>query len=523
MLSDALLKHDPSQRNWQRSSEIALNDLVFFPRHIKLREFLIECFKNLKQWDKVDAELNYILELRLPDNALIDRCIQLKRIIMLQDKVNIPRLCDLNPSPMVICTITTCRRLDLFIQTMDSFMAQCDHHLIHKYICVDDNSSASDRQVMRERYPFITFVYKSVDEKGHWQSMRMLAQHVADFKAPYVVHLEDDWLFCDGKHAIQNSLEILHYDDEVHQVQFNLNYVETLSQNFAGGVIRRTPTMLRYYHHEHCVTQDEKEAFQVRYPLQPHCNYWPHFSLRPSVIRSETFTSLPFNNVLGFERVAANYFTQQGYKTAFLQYAICNHIGRSLADRHSITKLNAYDLMREPQFIPFKRFKYVVINEGGMDGFYARNTIDFKVTTLKVSTQHTNNVCHKALWCKLQSDSDSDYYVILEDGVTLCDQFACKVNRILMMMTGEDIIVLGAHMTETGFEGYKVDGLVVCDTATCLKCSNGGSFGYVVSKKGARALVTTLKHCNNESIGKVIQLAADSITTAYTRPFMCHM
>jgi len=43
---------------------------------------------------------------------------------------------------LITFTVTTCKRLDLFEKTMNSFIHCClDRHLIGRWVCVDDNSS----------------------------------------------------------------------------------------------------------------------------------------------------------------------------------------------------------------------------------------------------------------------------------------------------------------------------------------------------------------------------------------------
>ena len=56
-------------------------------------------------------------------------------------------------------TITTCKRFNLFQQTMDMFILNCqDVHTISEWLCVDDNSSQEDRSKMQSLYPFFKFI-----------------------------------------------------------------------------------------------------------------------------------------------------------------------------------------------------------------------------------------------------------------------------------------------------------------------------------------------------------------------------
>ena len=85
----------------------------------------------------------------------------------------------------VTITTTTCKRTDLITRTIDSFL-ECvlDYKkYVKEWIIIDDNSSEKDRAFMKERYPFIRFIYKDQNNKGHPRSMNMFLDEV---KTPYV-------------------------------------------------------------------------------------------------------------------------------------------------------------------------------------------------------------------------------------------------------------------------------------------------------------------------------------------------
>ena len=108
-----------------------------------------------------------------------------------------------NNLPLVSFTITSCKRFDLFEQTINSFL-NCveDVHLIDNWYCIDDNSSEEDRHKMKMLYPFFTFYLKTNEEKGHPQSMNIIRNLV---KTPYLIHLEDDFKFFSKKKYITDS------------------------------------------------------------------------------------------------------------------------------------------------------------------------------------------------------------------------------------------------------------------------------------------------------------------------------
>lgn len=97
--------------------------------------------------------------------------------------------------------ITTCKRLPLFIKTVDSFLSSLGglpsaRSAVCSFLVVDDSSDDGDREVMKARYPEFEFVWKRPEEKGHARSMNMILDRV---ETRYLLYLEDDWLFLPGE------------------------------------------------------------------------------------------------------------------------------------------------------------------------------------------------------------------------------------------------------------------------------------------------------------------------------------
>lgn len=247
----------------------------------------------------------------------------------------------------VLLTFTTCKRLDLFIKTVNSFMKNCsDIGRIGYFYCVDDNSSFEDREKMRTMYPFINFYFKSLEEKGHRPSMNIIWDKLNELKPKYWLHMEDDWLFLKQDDYISKSIAILeqHEEKNIHQVLFNRNYGETFeSYNIVGGE--------RFVN-----TQYPKQPLLLHVKDQPglkgpNSSYWPHYSFRPSVSRTSIILELgnfdSENNF--FERDYADKYFEKGYKSAFFDEITCLHTGK-LTTENNDQKQNAYALNDMEQF-----------------------------------------------------------------------------------------------------------------------------------------------------------------------------
>jgi GR25 family glycosyltransferase involved in LPS biosynthesis len=252
----------------------------------------------------------------------------------------------------VTLTITTCRRLSLFVGTVSSFLNACaDLDLVDRWVCVDDGSTEADRAEMQRLFPFFEFVWKGPEDRGHARSLNSIRRLV---RTPYLVHLEDDWHFFARRPYIGPAIEILESRLDLGQVLFNRNYAETLAdRDIPGGTAMRAPRDgPRYVLHEY---HPQGSAGARRFDELhggPSCAYWPHFSLRPSVLRASVLAHLgPFaEDGPHFEREYAERYVCAGHRSAFFDGVHAVHTGRLTSERGHPAKANAYLLNGEPQF-----------------------------------------------------------------------------------------------------------------------------------------------------------------------------
>lgn len=252
-------------------------------------------------------------------------------------------------SPVYTFSITTCKRLDLFKKTMNSFLQCCtDLLLFDEWICVDDNSDEEDRKEMKRLYPFFKFYWKKPAEKGHARSMNLILNLTRE--TTYLFHMEDDWQFFLRRNYLTSLTTILASDVSLGQVLINRNYAETETEgDLQGGIY--VDKVFRYYVHEHTRNSQELEKFISKYGNIRSSSYWPHYSLRPSLLRREILTKIGEydEKSVHFERNYADRYLQANYLSAFMEGMSCYHIGR-LTSEIGGEKLNAYDLNSESQF-----------------------------------------------------------------------------------------------------------------------------------------------------------------------------
>jgi tetratricopeptide (TPR) repeat protein len=258
------------------------------------------------------------------------------------------------PPGDVTVTITSCRRLDLFEATMSSFLrcAADDLADVARWVCVDDRSSAADRARMQERFPFLELVGKGDEDAGHARSMNLLRGLV---DTELWLHLEDDWHFVVRSRLISRARAVLDHDPDVAQVLFNRNYAETLEdRDLVGGDVGRTDGGVRYRRHVHLAGEELDRAVAALEPGQRTNVWWPHYSLRPSLSRTEALVALgPFDEAAPHPELdLAHRFTAAGLRAAFLDDVVCLHTGPLTSDRGPDRRPDAYVLNDQVRFGP---------------------------------------------------------------------------------------------------------------------------------------------------------------------------
>ncbi|MEE9571829.1 MAG: glycosyltransferase, partial [Candidatus Neomarinimicrobiota bacterium] len=246
-------------------------------------------------------------------------------------------------NPFILISFTTCKRWDLFQQTMNSILNHWgDYDKIDYWFCVDDNSSEKDRQSMKETYPWMDYYMKTSQEKGHRESMNIIWNKIAQLKPTYWIHMEDDFLFYKKYNYIGKAIECIqnYKEKNIKQVLFNRGYGETIEDYDITSYI---PLDNEFSLHDH-----KQGHFSTR-----NCHYWPHYSFRPSLIKTDAIMALgnyDSHNQF-FEMDYANRWNDAGYKSAFINYITNRHIGRLTSERHNKDLPNAYELNDEGQFV----------------------------------------------------------------------------------------------------------------------------------------------------------------------------
>ncbi len=256
---------------------------------------------------------------------------------------------DRRQTPRVILTFTTCKRFDLFQQTVNSILNMwTDINMIDYWFCVDDNSSEEDREKMQLAYPWIDYYMKTPAEKGHRPSMKIIWNKLNELQPEYWIHMEDDFLFHTPGSYVYKPMQMMvdsrNSGYNVRQILYNRNYAETIRDYTIQG-----HKILRRMAHEVALHQ-YKVGGGFDYG---NCHYWPHYSFRPSLIDVAAILTIGNYDTPNqfFEMDYANRWMQMGFLSGFYNHITNRHIGRLTSERNDQTHKNAYELNDESQFV----------------------------------------------------------------------------------------------------------------------------------------------------------------------------
>ena len=428
--------------------------------------------------------------------------------------------------PKIIITFTTCKRLDLFKQTVNSILnTWLDKDRIDYWYCVDDNSSKEDREYMIRNYSWIKYYMKSEKEKGHRMSMNIIWEKLKELKPKYWIHMEDDFLFYKKMNYIEESIKGLELtnDNNVKQILFNRNYGETIRDyRIVGHEVKNNDIVIH---------NNKEGIFGYN-----NCHYWPHYSFRPSLIDVETILKLgnyDSDNTF-FEMDYAKRWREQGYKSGFFNYLTNQHIGKLTSDK---TTPNAYILNNENQFnnnyikiVNLKRRKdrkehtiniFEKENITNYEFYEAVDGNELELTNEIIELFQGNDfgnkkgvigcaLSHYNLWKKLIEDKETNYYLIFEDDIQEYYKLNQTIKEYQNEMKEKEIIFFGYSMFEKDrnkeIYNSKIDEVKI--TKLEKQKYIGGTFMYSINKIGAKKLIDYIsKNGIKHGIDYIIKIA----------------
>lgn len=459
--------------------------------------------------------------------------------------------------------MTTCKRLDLFRKTVNSFIECCldlTYISIDKWLVIDDNSSEEDRLEMKKLYPFMTFIFKTPSQKGHARSINLLLRNV---KTPYIFHLEDDWQFYHKDYFLTHLLQVINEDESYKQVLLNNMYSETPDQEYLVGGIQKTTIAtpcLNYIIHEYVTDEKDKQDFNTKWGFKPNCSYWPHFSFRPGITDMSIFKTLGDfkEDVWHFEMNFAHEYVKQGYLTCFLPGMVCKHTGKLTHDKDGI---NAYVLNNEVQFYgekiltwmkrlniqyinldrrPDRKFLFESIMKNISTPITRFSAVDGNKLTMTPQLYHLFDkndynyrrgivgcaLSHIKIWINhLYSDSPKDILMVMEDDLYFNpkydeNKFEDTVEKCIDEMHKNDIDLLFIQYTKRNSVTHDDSFMIrIVNYNEAYDLSHGGTGCYIITKKGIEKLLEFINETSmTNAIDTMMQKSADVMKVGYVFP-----
>lgn len=212
-------------------------------------------------------------------------------------------------TPEVSFVITTCNRLDLLEQTLNSFFELCKFPF-KEYVMTDDSGDDSVYTQLVAKWGHKFKIIQNNPKLGLSKSIDRLWNAVS---TEYIFHCEDDWKFDANPYLIEESLSILQEHDHVHQVQVRHIYDtphkpdEQLYSTLNFANFRKLPWWR---------------------------NEWTGYSWNPGLRRKSDYHNMFPNGIqeFGDEIDCSKHSMKFNYLAVMLENTACAHIGY---DRHT--------------------------------------------------------------------------------------------------------------------------------------------------------------------------------------------
>lgn len=213
---------------------------------------------------------------------------------------------------ITVC-LTSCNRFNLLKETLDTFFST-NSYPIERFIITEDSGNLEMKNKILNSYGDKIELIFNEKNLGLYKSIDNMYNVV---NTEYIFHCEDDWKFFNNRNFMQQSLDILETQQNIHQVWLRS------TQSISSWVIPQS-----YY----TVKNTEYRMMQI-----PHCGDWCGFSHNPGLRRKSDYVSMfpngysefiiPDKSIVFTEHNCNLHAMKQGYRAAILMQEACDHIG----------------------------------------------------------------------------------------------------------------------------------------------------------------------------------------------------
>ena len=239
-------------------------------------------------------------------------------------------------------SITTCKRLDFFLETINSLKKYCtDFQVIDEIIHFDDSSSNEDRAQMEEcfsnLFPNTKYTKHYFNENSfesnqrHMEIMKIWKYVIECEHFDYCFHIEDDWKFI-NYFSIMDAVSVLSEHVDIALIGFSWEKKIFPNEFFTPQIIGNFWEW--YYSDKHGLNEalmlDEVEMNYMNEGGWTMITNWPYFGFRPAIHDVKKLSKLDTfkETEMSFELEFAVRFAKL-YKSFLHIQRICYHIGEN--------------------------------------------------------------------------------------------------------------------------------------------------------------------------------------------------
>lgn len=213
-------------------------------------------------------------------------------------------------------TITTCRRIDCFMQAVESIYNNLqDIHLLRSITVFDDNSSDADRNKMQNTFPDLKYIW--IDGTGHDKSLRQLHKHVS---SEFLLTWEDDFVLGTKCNLVQRCLTVLENRFISAVIIRPCEGVKMTDSNGEPYYIKMYDSVIADY-----LINNRINGFTGLSPS------WPGWSANVVFQRVQPLKKLQYPLHPNHEHTFARMYHDAGYRVAHISDIACYHLNKTSA------------------------------------------------------------------------------------------------------------------------------------------------------------------------------------------------
>lgn len=155
------------------------------------------------------------------------------------------------------------------------------------------------------------------------------------------------------------------------------------------------------------------------------------------------------------------------------------NLERRLDRKEKITKMLSNQNIDNYEFITAVDGSTLIPTEDIYKLFYG-NDFNYRTGVIGCALSHYN------LWKRLLDDADNNYYIIIEDDVTICNNFNEKIQKVIEQILRDNIpfCSIGGYFDKSLNENIDNLQIIYDDNAKHIE----GTGGYVITKDGAKTI-----------------------------------